>query len=76
MNPTMGAQLECVERVSTEALAELCGDLGLTITDGKEGKKSLVYNLIAMHLMSKESDEADEGRAAFEAAGSYPGGKG
>ena len=56
-----------LSELCTDALGELCGELELTIPDGKEGKKSLVYNLIAMHLMSKESDEADEGRAAFEA---------
>ena len=48
-------------------LAHVCGELALTIPDGKATKKSAVYNLIAMHLMSQEEeDDNEEGKAVFE----------
>ena len=47
-------------------LTQVSGELSLTIPEGKETKKSAVYNLIARHLMSQEDDETDEGQAVFE----------
>ena len=51
--------------LNIEGLVEVCGELTLVIPPGKEGKKSVVYNLIAKDLMSKE-EENDEGESAFQ----------
>ena len=55
-----------LSELDISGLTHVCGELSLTIPEGKETKKSAVYNLIARHLMSQEDDETDEGKAVFE----------
>ena len=55
-----------LSELSVAELAQVCGELSLDIPSGKEGKKSAVYNLIARELMTKEEDDEDEWKAAFE----------